>query len=129
MTITVYGIKNCNSMKKTFEQLDLLNISYEFFDYKKQVIDFQTFLDFERIFGLSQLINKKGTTYRKLEESQKQLIENAILAPSDHLLQDLYMLVQANQSLLKRPVILGDYQEKPVGVIGFNEELMQNIFG
>lgn len=126
MGVTIYGIKNCSSMKKAFDKLTQLGVAYEFFDYKKQVLDMAAFEQFAQNFDLSILINKKGTTYRKLDDAQKAIIESVINKPNE--LSVLYELVKDNQSLLKRPVVLGDWQDKSVALIGFDEaEFEQNF--
>ena len=66
--ITIYGIKNCNSMKKAFDFLTTHQIPYRFFDYKKVTLSKHEFDELLAIFGLDKVINKQGTTYKKLDE-------------------------------------------------------------
>ncbi len=64
---TVYGIKNCNTMKKAFDYLRDKDIAYTFVDYKKQAPDTVTLQRWQAGFG-ELPVNKKGTTYRKLKD-------------------------------------------------------------
>lgn len=110
MSIKVYGIKNCNTMKKAFQLLDSEGVSYEFIDYKKQKPSQDLLQEFSKNAGLDQLVNKKGTTYRKLSEDQKALLENETTA---------LPLIMENSSMIKRPIV-----QFPNGelVLGFQEE-------
>ncbi|MDO4894133.1 Spx/MgsR family RNA polymerase-binding regulatory protein [Moraxella sp.] len=117
MTITVYGIKNCNTMKKAFDFLGEHKISYEFFDYKKSVLSQADFERFVELFG-DKVINKQGTTYRKFDDETK-----AMLASDD--LSVVYQIVKSNQSVLKRPIITGEHHNGAVALIGFDESLYQ----
>lgn len=119
--LTVYGIKNCNTMKKCFDFFNDKSIAYELFDYKKQVLEFETFNQFVQLFGLDKVINKQGTTYKKLSDDDK-----AVIASGD--LTAIYELVKANQSMLKRPIVIGEFNEKEVKLIGFELENYQAVF-
>ena len=82
MTITIYGIKLCSTMKKAFTKLNDLDVSYDFHDYKKQGIDKGTVQRWVHELGIDKVLNKRGTTWRKLDDSQKQAadasVDNAI---------------------------------------------------
>ncbi len=67
MSIKVYGIKNCNTMKKTFDFLAEKGVEYDFIDYKKQKPDAALLEGFLEKTELASLVNKKGTTYRKMQ--------------------------------------------------------------
>lgn len=95
--LKVYGIKNCSSMKKAFDLLTELGIAYEFHDYKKQGIDADTLKIWLDKIGADLVLNKKGTTWRKLTESEQQ----AALASETGLIEAL----MSHHSLIKRPVI------------------------
>lgn len=120
MTVKVFGIKNCNTMKKCFAYLMDKGIDYEFFDYKKSVLTQTQFEHFVQAFGKDKVINKQGTTYRKLDDNAK-----TILASND--MTAIYELVKVNQSLLKRPIVLGIYQDKDVALIGFDQEVYDKV--
>lgn len=100
MSITIYGIKNCNSMKKAFDKLDALELTYQFFDYKKQQIDEQILTNWIEKFGVDVILNKKGTTWRKLSDEQKQQANNN--------LNETINLMINNPSMIKRPIIVVD---------------------
>lgn len=110
MSIKVYGIKNCNTMKKAFQLLDGESVSYEFIDYKKQNPTLELLESFTTKVSLEQLVNKKGTTYRKLSEDQKAALEKQETA---------LHLIMENSSMIKRPII-----QFPEGelIIGLQEE-------
>lgn len=123
MTITVYGIKNCNTMKKAFDKLTELGVSYDFFDYKKQVLSVDDFSNFVSLFG-EKVINKQGTTYRKLDDDTKAVLAGV----ADSGREAVFEIVKNNQSMLKRPIIIGEYQGKTVAVIGFDDGEYQAVF-
>lgn len=96
MSIKVYGIKNCNTMKKAFDFLTEKGVDYEFIDYKKQKPSTDLLHSFLAKTSLESLVNKQGTTYRKMDDSQKIALENAKTA--------IPILIE-NSSMIKRPVI------------------------
>lgn len=107
--LKIYGIKNCSSMKKAFDLLNELNLPYEFHDYKKQGIDKETLKEWLEQMGADVILNKKGTTWRKLSETEQQ----KALESEEQLLQTLII----HTSLIKRPVL-----KTPQGyVVGFDE--------
>ncbi len=107
--LKIYGIKNCNSMKKAFDLLTELGLSYEFHDYKKQGIDADTIKVWLNALGQDVVLNKKGTTWRKLTEEQQQ----TALSSEDALIAAL----STHTSLIKRPILA-----TPTGFIaGFDD--------
>lgn len=96
MSIKVYGIKNCNTMKKAFDFLESKGVSFEFIDYKKQKPSQELLNGFLAKTPLETLVNKQGTTYRKMDEAQKAVLEKVETA--------LPILIE-NPSMIKRPVI------------------------
>ena len=117
MSVKVYGIKNCNTMKKALDFLDEKGVSYEFIDYKKQKPTIDLLKSFLEETSLATLVNKQGTTYRKMDEAQKADLENEETA--------LPILVE-NSSMIKRPVILS---EEGKLLVGFDQEKFQNLLG
>lgn len=113
--LKIYGIKNCNSMKKAFDLLNELGIAYEFHDYKKQGIDTDTVKTWLDALGQDVVLNKKGTTWRKLSEEEQQ----AALADEANLIQAL----TTHTSLIKRPII----QHAQGFLAGFNEADIRTI--
>ena len=71
MTATVYGIKNCDTMKKARAWLDQHGVAYAFHDYKAAGIDRPTLEGWAKAVGWQVLLNRAGTTFRKLPEADK----------------------------------------------------------
>ena len=99
MTITIYGIKSCSTMKKAFTKLDDLGVSYNFHDYKKQGIDKDSVQRWVNELGIDKVLNKRGTTWRKLENAQKQAADSDVDKAIDLLIE--------NTSMIKRPIVEG----------------------
>ncbi len=95
--LKIYGIKNCNSMKKAFDLLTELGLSYEFHDYKKQGIDAGTVKKWLDAKGAELILNKKGTTWKKLSEAEQQ----DALSSEAKLIETL----TTHSSMIKRPVL------------------------
>ena len=115
MSITIYGIKNCSTMKKAFDKLTMLGLEYEFFDYKKQAIDKTTLADWVKRAGIDKVLNTKGTTYRKLSDAQKAQIKQDVDAALD--------LMVAEPSMIKRPIVVSDNEL----IIGFDETAFEKL--
>lgn len=113
----IYGINNCNTMKKAFDFLNQNGITYEFFDYKKSVLSQDDFAKFVATFG-EKVINKQGTTYRKLDDTAKTVLTGGDISA-------MYEIVKDNLSVLKRPIVVGD----DVALIGFDENKWHKMFG
>ncbi|OTG58956.1 arsenate reductase [Acinetobacter sp. ANC 3903] len=108
--LKIYGIKNCNSMKKAFDLLNELGLAYEFHDYKKHGIAAETLKTWLDAKGQEMILNKKGTTWRKLSETEQQ----AALASENNLIEAL----TSHNSLIKRPML-----ETASGyIVGFDED-------
>ena len=71
--VRLYGIKNCDSMKKAFTWLAERDISYEFHDYKKQGVPRDRLVEWCRALGWKTLLNTKGSTWRKLTPAQQDI--------------------------------------------------------
>lgn len=108
--LKIYGIKNCNSMKKAFDLLNQLGLSYEFHDYKKQGIDAETLKTWLDQIGAEIVLNKKGTTWKKLTTEEQQLA----LSSEDKLIETLITY----SSMIKRPVLKTDQGY----IVGFDEQ-------
>jgi arsenate reductase (glutaredoxin) len=95
VTITLYGIKACDTMKKARTWLDSHGVQYEFHDYKASGIDAASLTRWSKQVGWETLLNRSGTTFRKLPEAQKtDLNERKALE-----------LMRAQPSMIKRPVL------------------------
>lgn len=121
MTITIYGIKSCSTMKKAFTKLDELDVSYDFHDYKKQGIDKASVQRWVADLGIDKVLNKRGTTWRKLGDEQKAAAD----ASEDAAIE----LLVDNTSMIKRPICEGEYQGQSVLLCGYDEAQYENVFG
>jgi arsenate reductase len=106
----VYGIKNCGTVKKALNWLNENNIPFEFHDYKKQSVSKEKLQEWSRQLGWVTLLNRKGTTWRRLDEAQKETIKDEASA--------IEALI-ANTSMIRRPII---EQDEKVLTLGFDEE-------
>ncbi len=113
--LKIYGIKNCSTMKKAFDLLNELGLAYEFHDYKKQPVDAATVKTWLDAKGADLILNKKGTTWKKLTEQEQQLA----LSSEAELIQALTTYT----SLIKRPVIEQDGKY----VVGFIEDEIRSL--
>ncbi|KRG34009.1 MULTISPECIES: Spx/MgsR family RNA polymerase-binding regulatory protein [unclassified Psychrobacter] len=122
MTITIYGIKSCSTMKKAFTKLDELGVSYEFHDYKKQGIDKDSVQRWVDKLGIDKVLNKRGTTWRKLDDSQKQA--------ADASLDNAIDLLVENTSMIKRPIVEGELTDKNKIILlcGYDEAEFDKVF-
>jgi arsenate reductase (glutaredoxin) len=94
-SITLYGIKNCDTMKKARTWLDNRGVAYDFHDYKSAGIERGTLEAWARNVGWETLLNRAGTTFKKLPEADKEgLTEKKAIA-----------LMIAQPSMIKRPVL------------------------
>lgn len=95
MTVQVYGIKNCDTMKKARRFLDDKGVAYAFHDYKVEGIDRARLEGWVRTVGWEVLLNRSGTTFRKLPEAEREgLTEKKAIE-----------LMLAQPSMIKRPVV------------------------
>lgn len=92
--ITIYGIKNCDTVKKARKWLEAEGVEHRFHDFRKDGLDAGMVTRFEDALGWEALLNTRGTTWRKLDESEKEGI-NAEKAKS---------LMAAHDAIIKRPV-------------------------
>ena len=93
--IEFYGIPNCDTVKKARTWLEARGIGYAFHDYKKEGADPARLSGWSDAAGWETLLNRRGTTYRALSEADKAGIDRA----------KAIRLMQANPSLIKRPVV------------------------
>jgi arsenate reductase len=94
-TVTIYGIKNCDTMKKARTWLDKHGVAYAFHDYKADGIEPGVLQGWARVVGWETLLNRAGMTFRKLPEADKaNLTEKKAIA-----------LMREQPSMIKRPVL------------------------
>jgi arsenate reductase len=114
-SVTIYGIKNCDTMKKARAWLDQHGIAYAFHDYKAEGIERDALEGWARAVGWETLLNRAGTTFRKLPETDKAgLTEKKAIA-----------LMRDQPSMIKRPVL--DVGGKLI--VGFKPETYVKAFG
>lgn len=112
----LFGIPNCNSVKKARDWLLENDISVEFHDFKKRGLDADTAQNWLKQRDWSELINRKGTTWRKLTDEQKQKV---IDDPS------ALTLIMENTSVIKRPLL---EQDGTLLAVGFDATNYEDIF-
>ncbi len=96
-TLTVYGIPNCDTVKKARNWLTEHGIAYAFHDFKKQGVPANLLPQWLVAAGWQTLVNRKGTTWRKLDEATREAVTNDASATT---------LMLANPSVIKRPVVV-----------------------
>jgi Spx/MgsR family transcriptional regulator len=105
----VYGIKNCNTVKSAVEWLNKNKIQFEFHDYKKSGVTAAKLNDWCKQVGWESLVNKRGTTWRQLDESVQNKITNEKAAIA---------LMLEKTSVIKRPLL---EENDKVILLGFDE--------
>jgi arsenate reductase len=94
-TITIYGIKNCDTMKKARGWLEKHGVAYDFHDYKTAGIEPERLERWCKTVGWEPLLNRAGTTFRKLPDKDKQALDAG----------KAVKLMLAQPSMIKRPVL------------------------
>lgn len=115
--ITLYGIPNCDTIKKTRKWLDEHKVAYQFHDYKKEGITAAALNEWCKQAGWERILNKKSTTWRDLSDADKNSVTDAASAIPQ---------MQEHTSLIKRPVIT---KGKKVVVIGYDEAALTSLIG
>lgn len=95
MSVTIYGIKNCSTMKKAFDWLDQNQVAYTFHDYKKAGMDSGTLSRWCAQAGWQALVNTRGTTWRKLDPALQAMASDS----------DAISVMMAHTSVIRRPVV------------------------
>ncbi len=114
MSITIYGIKNCSTMKKAFDWLQARGIEHRFHDYKREGIDSTTLRRWCAALGWKTLVNTRGTTWRTLTPAEQAIAGDA----------DAIALMQRYPSLVKRPVLERD----DLLLVGFSADAWAKSF-
>ncbi len=110
----VYGIPNCNTVKKALDWLKANQIDFEFHDYKKKGISKEKLQEWSNELGWEVLLNKKGTTWRQLPPEVQTKVNDAASA---------FKLMMEKPSVIKRPLL----ETKPL-LIGFDEAAYRSHF-
>jgi arsenate reductase len=113
--VTIHGIKACDTMKKARDWLETHRVAYDFHDYKTQGVDRAVLTTWAAQVGWETLLNRAGTTFRKLPDADKSgLTEDRAIA-----------LMTAQPSMIKRPVL--DIDGKLI--VGFKPQIYAAAFG
>lgn len=111
--ITLYGIPNCDTIKKARQWLSKNDIDYQFHDYKKLGVPEKQLKQWSKKVGWEILLNKRGTSWRKLDETTKSSINEKIAIK----------IMLENPSIIKRPVLDTDGEIK----VGFSEQEYKSL--
>ena len=95
MKAKIYGIKNCDTMKKAFAWLEAKKVDYEFHDYKKAGVPLDSLRDWSKRAGWEKLVNTRGTMFRKIPDAEKANLNEA----------KALKLLEKYPSAIKRPVV------------------------
>ena len=114
MTVTIYGIKNCDTMKKARTWLDSKGVVYRFHDYKAEGIDEASLKRWVATLGWETVLNRAGTTFRALPAADKADLDA----------KKAIALMLAQPSMIKRPMLDRDGALTP----GFKPELYETLF-
>src|SRR5476651_1268445 len=110
----VYGITNCNTVKKALDWLKAHHVNYEFHDFKKLGISDEKLKEWDKKAGYEKFLNKQGLTWKQLDPQVKASVKTSA---------DALKLLQQKTSMIKRPVVEdGDFL-----FFGFNEEVYRKL--
>lgn len=115
MTVTIYGIKNCDTMKRARDWLDKAGVQYAFHDYKTAGIDKAHLDKWSKAVGWETLLNRAGTTFRKLPDADKDGLTAA----------RAMKLMMEQPSMIKRPVL----ETGKALLVGFKPDDYKAAFG
>jgi arsenate reductase len=111
----VYGIKNCNTVKSALDWLKKNNVEFEFHDYKSKGISKEKLKGWSKQVGWESLVNKRGTTWRQLDEAVQIKVKDEGSAIA---------LMQDKTSVIKRPLLEKDGK---VLTLGFDEVVYRKL--
>ncbi len=117
MKYKMYGIPNCNSVKKSRDWLNSRNITFDFHDYKKQGVSESHINAWLKQVAWDKLVNKAGTTWRSLTQEEKDQVVSADAAKA---------LMLEKTSVIKRPLI--EDENGKIVALGYNESEYEHIF-
>jgi arsenate reductase (glutaredoxin) len=108
--LTVYGIPNCDTVKRARTWLQAQDVAHRFHDFKREGLPAERLQAWTQALGWEAVLNRRGTTWRKLDEATRETTADAATA---------FALMQAQPSLVKRPVV--EWPDGQVSV-GFDAE-------
>jgi arsenate reductase (glutaredoxin) len=112
----LYGIPNCNTVKKARDWLDSHGVAYEFHDFKKQGLDSKTAENWLTQSPWEKLVNRAGMTWRNLGDAEKSAVTDNASAMN---------LMLSKTSVIKRPIL---EEGNKILALGFDETIYQQIF-
>jgi len=113
--VEMFGIPNCDTIKKARKWLEAEGIDYQFHDYKKEGADPVLLKQWCQSEGWETLLNRRGTTWRKLSDDVKKSVDE---------ISSIQLMVE-NPSMIKRPVLVTDGKI----TVGFSEVDYKELFG
>lgn len=111
--LTLYGIKNCDTVKKARRWLEDHGVEYQFHDFRQDGLNKKQLSGWVEQLGWEVIVNKRSTTWRNLSDKDKELTTNS----------QAVKLLLANPTLIKRPVV----QSNKIFLVGFNENEFKKI--
>jgi arsenate reductase len=114
MNVTMYGIRNCDTVKKARAWLEDHHVAFDFHDYKSAGIDRERIASWAAELGWERLVNRSGTTFRKLADEKKQDLNEAKAID----------LMEQQPSMIRRPLIEKDGRF----LVGFDPERYRQVF-
>lgn len=114
MAIVLYGIKNCDTIKKSKKWLMDEGVEFTFHDYRQNGLDAVLLNKLEQQLGWEAMINKRGTTWRQLDEAVKASINK----------DSAKAIMLENPAIIKRPIL----DNGTTFVLGFSTDQYQNLF-
>ena len=111
--LTLYGIKNCDTVKKARRWLEDHGINYQFHDFRQDGLEQEQLQNWIKKLGWEALVNKRSTTWRNFSEKEKTISNE----------QQAIKLLLANPTLIKRPVV----ENKKIVLVGFKENEFKNL--
>jgi Spx/MgsR family transcriptional regulator len=116
MNITLYGIPNCDTVKKARAWLDERGLAHDFHDYKKQGVPQTEMRDWIKAHGWEKLLNRRGPTWRKLDSAQQAAVTDAASALA---------VMNEQSSVIKRPVLV----RGGTVLVGFDADEWARVLG
>ena len=112
--VTLYGISNCDTIKKARSWLDQHQVEYDFHDYRKQGLETPLLRQMSARLGWENMLNRRGTTWRKLPEQTRQQLD----------VEAAFKIMLENPAIIKRPILGRDGQ----WYLGFSPQQYEEIF-